>query len=1009
MAKLETAGDIGNYVLDLLIGRTIGTYDAAKSATEAAHANDKWVQGSKVAAVGADIIGFAASVANNVTTESSLLTPSIRAVSKAAPMLGFAASIVGTARQIQKGGYGSVGIADIEGVIGAGLAVAAVTVAAPEIALALGIAAAVYTVAGFKDQGTIDALKNNISGYFNSLSQTDQASFNLSFSNAFQNTLEGASLVPKIDSTSGLITGYSLQKPISTTPQSNGSVVTTFDGGAKYTAYTTPPQQISAAGSTINGSSAIGSWTLNNNAVLGVYSDNKYALLSNGVVATSTSAILTTNNSTILVGKGTTSTVIGDKNTIQSQGNSGSILNAQGKELNIIGIVGSSSLKLYGDASSAIIDGKGSTISSYGNSQTITAWNQTINFGWGNMATTVKGDNLTINEWADSGSSLALSGIGHVVHGITGSTSLNLYGDGSSVAVDGGGSKIGVFGNNQSITAWNQTINFGWGNMATTVKGDNLTINEWANSGSSLALSGNGHVVHGITGSTAMNLFGDGSSASVFGDGGSIGLMADNQTIYTTGNIKVNWSRSDLNAVVGLIDSSGMKVSDTVYAHGVKTQEDTYVGSNILAESRLFNAAGKLTDKISYDYNGFQSKDEIYDPNTGKLTSSIKMYYGSPEVVEHYDSAGNTTQVDVYAANATRTGVIIHSIQTYTSTGNPIATTLYDAYGRKTEEVRYDPTQNFRRLEDTLYNSAGQVTSDKKYDIAGRLISDGTSSPTSSISSLPRPNLILSFNDGTTQLINSTLSTLPNLPPPKLKVPSVTIISDQFINKYYYPNLASSCINGVDPIILNLQGKPVETQSLSASFTYFDMQNNGQAVQTGWATAGEGMLVYNPSNPDGAVTQDSQLVAGFSVLQGMDSNSDGVFNSQDQAWKDMRVWITDGTGHFNAGQLHSLDQLGIKSINLNSSHVNQDNNGNTILDNSTFTWANGMQGEIAGVNLAFNPNNVQNADVAVSSIVHHSVSQLVDAMGSFAPHGAIASQFNAANDSQTTPLLAAAR
>ena len=125
---------------------------------------------------------------------------------------------------------------------------------------------------------------------------------------------------------------------------------------------------------------------------------------------------------------------------------------------------------------------------------------------------------------------------------------------------------------------------------------------------------------------------------------------------------------------------------------------------------------------------------------------------------------------------------------------------------------------------------------------------------------------------------------------------------DTSVNNYYTPpSYDYGCYDGEDPIILNLTGGVVDTQGVKNSQAMFDMQNNGHATQTGWATAGEGILVYDPSNPNGAVTHDAQLVAGFSVLQGMDTNNDMALSCNDAAWSNLRVWVdTTGTGKFES-------------------------------------------------------------------------------------------------------------
>ena len=176
----------------------------------------------------------------------------------------------------------------------------------------------------------------------------------------------------------------------------------------------------------------------------------------------------------------------------------------------------------------------------------------------------------------------------------------------------------------------------------------------------------------------------------------------------------------------------------------------------------------------------------------------------------------------------------------------------------------------------------------------------------------------------------------------------------------YYPPEWDPYDSEDDPVILNLTGAVVQTQNLSTSSAYFDVQNIGSRQHTGWGTAGEGYLVYDPSNKN-SVTNEQSLVPSFAALRALDLNKDGVLNSLDKAWSSLKVW-TDaaGTGAFVAGSLQTVSQLGIASINLNSSHPNTIQNNNTILDDSTFTWNSGSVGHIDGVELHFHANTVVN-------------------------------------------------
>ena len=197
----------------------------------------------------------------------------------------------------------------------------------------------------------------------------------------------------------------------------------------------------------------------------------------------------------------------------------------------------------------------------------------------------------------------------------------------------------------------------------------------------------------------------------------------------------------------------------------------------------------------------------------------------------------------------------------------------------------------------------------------------------------------------------------------------------------------------IDPLVLNLASDPVSTVSDNQSSAYFDAQNNGQAVKVGWTTPGEGFLVYDPNNAP--ITTQSQLLSGFSALEAL-AQSGGVINANNPLWGDLKVWVNAaGNGVFNAKDLFTLSQLGITSINLDATTVDEASNGNTIAAESTFTYANGSEGSIAAVDLSFNPDQVEGQ-----------LSNLVAAMAAFQPE-ASASPIHPSAIAATSTVIAA--
>ena len=108
--------------------------------------------------------------------------------------------------------------------------------------------------------------------------------------------------------------------------------------------------------------------------------------------------------------------------------------------------------------------------------------------------------------------------------------------------------------------------------------------------------------------------------------------------------------------------------------------------------------------------------------------------------------------------------------------------------------------------------------------------------------------------------------------------------------------------NNPSPLILDLDGdEKVETTRISNG-TYFDHDGNGFAESTGWVGKDDGLLVRD-INGNGQIDNGTELFGnnsvlssgkkaanGFEALKDLDSNNDGVFNSSDTAWNQVKVW-----------------------------------------------------------------------------------------------------------------------
>lgn len=164
------------------------------------------------------------------------------------------------------------------------------------------------------------------------------------------------------------------------------------------------------------------------------------------------------------------------------------------------------------------------------------------------------------------------------------------------------------------------------------------------------------------------------------------------------------------------------------------------------------------------------------------------------------------------------------------------------------------------------------------------------------------------------------------------------------------------------PLILDLDGDGVETIGTNSG-VYFDHANDGFKENTGWVGKDDGLLVRD-INGNGQIDDGTELFGnnsvlsngqkaanGFEALKDLDSNNDGVFNNQDTAWNEVKVWKdSNSNGIVDEGELLTMEQAGITGFDLNyQSQSRDDANGNAHLQTSTITKADGTTADITDV------------------------------------------------------------
>ncbi len=129
-------------------------------------------------------------------------------------------------------------------------------------------------------------------------------------------------------------------------------------------------------------------------------------------------------------------------------------------------------------------------------------------------------------------------------------------------------------------------------------------------------------------------------------------------------------------------------------------------------------------------------------------------------------------------------------------------------------------------------------------------------------------------------------------------------------------------IAGTDPLVLDLDGDGIELSAETyVTGKYYDLNGDGFAERTGWVGADDGFLVRD-ANANGKIDDISEMFgnknqSGFAMLSSLDSNLDGVIDSNDTEFSNLRVWQdSNGNAQTDSGELKTLSELGIVSINL---------------------------------------------------------------------------------------------
>ena len=127
----------------------------------------------------------------------------------------------------------------------------------------------------------------------------------------------------------------------------------------------------------------------------------------------------------------------------------------------------------------------------------------------------------------------------------------------------------------------------------------------------------------------------------------------------------------------------------------------------------------------------------------------------------------------------------------------------------------------------------------------------------------------------------------------------------------------------IDPLVIDLDKDGVELTALNASPTYFDMNGDGFAEQTGWVASDDGLLVLD-RNTNGRIDDINELFGdtdghanGYSRLSELDTDHNGAIDANDAQFGELLIWRDiNQDGSSSTNELGTLTQWGIVSLSL---------------------------------------------------------------------------------------------
>lgn len=163
-------------------------------------------------------------------------------------------------------------------------------------------------------------------------------------------------------------------------------------------------------------------------------------------------------------------------------------------------------------------------------------------------------------------------------------------------------------------------------------------------------------------------------------------------------------------------------------------------------------------------------------------------------------------------------------------------------------------------------------------------------------------------------------------------------------------------VQEAEPLVIDLNGNGIElTDVRKGKGVLFDITGDGQKEQVSWVAPTDGIVVYD-RNGNGIIDNGKELFGdqhgaanGFEELAKFDTDQNGTIDKNDNVYNDLKIWRDlNRNGYSETKEMKTIEEYGIKSIDVNKDNTHDSVAGNRIEGYSSYHTAHG-RGKVAEV------------------------------------------------------------